>query len=139
MKKSGSGNQRGLALNELKLVPHNPRWMGLFSKEAEQLRETSGVIDVMHIGSTAIPDIDTKPVIDIAVLVIGDPSDPQLCRALTDQSYENRGEYGLPGRQFFTKGIPPLFHLHVVSDQTEHWNDWKAFRDYMLIHSKWRK
>ncbi|MBI1975249.1 MAG: GrpB family protein, partial [Parcubacteria group bacterium] len=61
----------GLKRGTVKLVPHSPVWDKLFRVEKEKLLEVLGdlVVDIQHVGSTAIPTISAKPIIDIAILV----------------------------------------------------------------------
>ena len=53
--------------------------------------------------------------------------------------YHYRGEYGLPGRHFFTKGHPATHHLHVVEQGSRHWVRWITFRDLLLKDAALRK
>lgn len=61
----------GLKRGTVKLVEYNPKWKQGFSREAEKIRDVLGqdCVDVQHVGSTAIPGILAKPIIDIAVVV----------------------------------------------------------------------
>jgi GrpB-like predicted nucleotidyltransferase (UPF0157 family) len=117
------------ALGPLRLVAHDPAWAARYAAEAARLSGLPGVRTVAHIGSTALPDLPAKPVVDIALLVDGTPDDPALCTALEALGYTPQGEFGLPGRMFFTLGAPPLVHLHVVAADSPHWPAWLRFRD----------
>ena len=59
----------GLKRGTVKLVPHNSKWEELFKKEKQLLKKTFGdtILGIEHIGSTAIPNIPAKPIIDIDV------------------------------------------------------------------------
>lgn len=124
----------GLGLNDLKLVPPEKEWGTTFLHEKKRLLAVPQTVAVEHIGSTCIPGIKAKPVVDIAMAVASAPDDERLKQALLALGYEARGEYGLPGRQFFTWGQPPVIHLHVVAANAPHWRDWLDFRDYLLAH-----
>jgi len=136
MRRSHKG---GLGLQDLALSPYDPTWAVLYGNAAGSLRALPGSVQVEHIGSTAIPGIHAKPVIDIALTVSSAPDSDILRRALAALGYVSHGEYGLPGRQFFTRGNPPEIHLHVVGPHSPHWDDWLTFRDYLLQHPEWVK
>jgi len=61
----------GLKRHTVQVVAHRDEWRGLFEREMRALRERIGhlVVDVQHVGSTAVPGLDAKPIIDIAVAV----------------------------------------------------------------------
>lgn len=126
----------GLDHKSVKLVPFSTEWKDLFEEEEKIIRSTLGerVLLIEHIGSTAIPGIVAKPIIDIAATV-PDESDIEKCvQPLVDAGYEYKGEYGLPGRHFFIKGVPSTHHLHVVVSGSHHWKSWLLFRDYLIEH-----
>jgi GrpB-like predicted nucleotidyltransferase (UPF0157 family) len=56
--------------------------------------------------------------------------------ALERAGYEHRGERGVPGRQFFRRGQPRAYHLHLVEDGGPLWRDYVAFRDYLRSHAE---
>lgn len=129
----------GLNLDELRLVPSDPAWPEKYQKECDRLSSIPHVIAVEHIGSTVFPDIQSKPVIDIAVLVDTQPDHPLVRKSFAHLGYSHHGEYGLPGRIFYTYGEPPKFHVHVVTCGSTYWADWLTFRDFLLHHPEWRK
>lgn len=115
----------------IQVVPFQDSWLARYEAEREQLcRVLEGVMQgIEHIGSTAVPGLDAKPIIDIAVRLPSVTLAPDLGGRLAQLDYTYRGEYGLPGRHFFTKGEPRAFHLHLVDDRTNHWRRWIDFRD----------
>jgi len=139
MQPASSRDRGGLALNELRLVDYNPDWPRRFEEEARRLKSVSSVVAIEHIGSTALPDIKAKPVIDIAMSVSGEPDDPRVLYELSGLGYISHGEYGLSGRQFFTRGNPPAIHLHVVTQNSPCWQSWLTFRNFLLNHPDWLK
>lgn len=124
----------GLKSDELRLEPYDAEWPRLFAAEAAALRAALGpsLLAVEHIGSTAVPGMPAKPVIDIAIRVRSFDVLPHIVSAMAATGYAHKGEFGLPGRQFFTKGDPVLFHAHVVETQSPHWRRWTGFRDALL-------
>ena len=129
----------GLGLNELRLEPCNPAWRERFDIEAEKLRYLAHVISVEHIGSTVFPDVVSKPVVDIAVMVDTQPDHSSIRESFVKLGYTHHGEFGLPGRIFYTLGHPPVVHVHVVTCGSSYWPDWLTFRNYLMQHPAWRK
>jgi len=121
----------GLQENVVRLSPHDPRWAELFAAEAGGLRSALGglAMGVEHIGSTAVEGLAAKPIIDIAVKTRSFADLPRVVEAMKGAGYHHKGEFGLPGRHFFTRGNPVLFHVHVVEEGSDHWSYWIKFRD----------
>ena len=128
----------GLQKGKVRLVPHDEVWHQLFAKEAEHLRAALGglAVAVEHVGSTAVCGISAKPVIDIAAAV-PEIADAGRCVApLEGLGYEYRGEHGIPGRHYFTKGEPRTHHLHLVESGGEVWRGHLLFRDHLRRHPR---
>jgi GrpB-like predicted nucleotidyltransferase (UPF0157 family) len=86
-------------------------------------------VAIEHIGSTSVPDLCAKPIVDILVgLRELELTDEQFA-AMTELGYEYLGEYGLTGRLFFRKGDPRTHNVHVVKHGGEHWERQLVFRD----------
>ena len=84
------------------VVPHDPAWAGAFEDEAALLRPVFGdnLVAMHHIGSTAIPGIHAKPVIDMLPVVKDIAAVDSLNPQMEALGYEPMGEYGIPGRRF---------------------------------------
>lgn len=123
----------GLKSGTVKLNPYDTAWPRRFRQEAARLRRYLGGArcQIEHIGSTAVPGLDAKPIIDIALCIPSFKQLPLWIRRLERAGYEYKGEYGLPGRHFFTRGTPVTQHLHLVQPTSEHWQRWLTFRDYL--------
>jgi GrpB-like predicted nucleotidyltransferase (UPF0157 family) len=115
----------------IQVVPFQESWLTQYAAERELLCEVlkDVLLAIEHIGSTSVRGLDAKPIIDIAVRLPSVASVPALVERLTVLGYAYQGEFGLPGRHFFTKGEPRAFHLHLVDDSTGHWRRWIGFRD----------
>lgn len=123
----------GLPSGVVRLVPYDPAWPQLFAAEAARLeRALAGmIIRFEHTGSTSIPGLAAKPVLDILGGVPDDaPMEPYIA-ALTASGYVHRGEQGIAGREFFRRGEPRAYHLHLTSVGSSFWRDHLAFRDYL--------
>jgi GrpB-like predicted nucleotidyltransferase (UPF0157 family) len=129
-------------MDEIEIVPYDPRWPALFEEEADRLRaalDPNLILRLEHFGSTAIPRLAAKPIIDILIAV------PSLTKAKDTviQPMEELGYlywYDNPktDRMFFVKGLPPYgerrtHHVHMTEISGEMWQR-LAFRDYLRIH-----
>ena len=126
-------------MDEVILAEHDPSWPEVFTGEAQAIRQALGdiLVSVEHIGSTAIPGLAAKPVIDILVGVTTLAEAEAKIPALEALGYDCRGENGIPGRLFFRKGLQEFrrtHHLHLVETGHEQWPLMLAFRDYLRAH-----
>jgi len=120
---------------EVELSPYSPMWPAVFDIERGRLLEIfgSGAVLIEHIGSTAVPGLGAKPIIDIllgaSTLAIVERSIPAL--EATGYRYVPEFERAAPNRRYFVKthGQPGHFHLHAVVIDTPFWKDHIAFRD----------
>lgn len=124
-------------MNELDFVElrdHDPSWKILFQQEQEALAEALGslAISIEHIGSTAVPRIRAKPVIDILVTVENIRLEDVEGR-LARMGYLHV-PIGDPERLFFRKGMPRTHHLHVVRHGGEEHRKHLMFRDRLIAH-----
>ncbi|WP_199247897.1 GrpB family protein [[Phormidium] sp. ETS-05] len=126
-------------MKRVAVVPHDPQWADAFAVESQQIADALGenVVAIHHIGSTAIPMIYAKPIIDLLVEVKDINQVNQQNSTLESLGYEVMGEFGIPGRRYFRKNNPAgmrTHHVHIFevgSPQVErHLN----FRDYMIAH-----
>jgi GrpB-like predicted nucleotidyltransferase (UPF0157 family) len=115
------------------VVDYDPAWPRLFAEESERIRAALGdaVAAVEHIGSTAVPGLAAKPVIDVLVGLRTIDLTRQQIGAMESLGYEYLGELGIPGRLFFRKGRPRSHHVHAVLHESDLWARHLAFRDYL--------
>jgi GrpB-like predicted nucleotidyltransferase (UPF0157 family) len=119
----------------IELSPYSPMWPAVFDIERGRLLEIFGAdgVRIEHIGSTAIPDLGAKPIIDVllgaAAMAIIDRAIPAL--EAGGYRYVPEFERSAPNRRYFVKthGQPGHFHLHAVVAGTTFWNEHIAFRD----------
>jgi GrpB-like predicted nucleotidyltransferase (UPF0157 family) len=92
-------------MRKVEVVPHDPKWRSAFEVESNQVAEALGenVVAVHHIGSTAIPGIYAKPIIDLLVEVKDIVQVDRQSLSMQALGYEVMGEYGIPGRRYFRK------------------------------------
>ena len=127
----------GLESGIVRLVEYDPRWPGLFTAEAHRIREQGGRLPLVleHIGGTSIPGMCSKPIVDI---LAGRPAHTSLqpyTDAFVAAGYEHRGERGVAGREYFRRGHPRAYHLHLVEQGGPLWRDYLTFRDYLRTHA----
>jgi GrpB-like predicted nucleotidyltransferase (UPF0157 family) len=126
-------------MTKVEVVPHDPRWRDAFDAEAKRVAAALGpdAVAIHHVGSTAIPGIHAKPVIDLLVEVRDVAAIDARSAMMESIGYEVMGEYGIPGRRYFRKDDPRGTRTHQVhaflagSGEVERH---LAFRDYMIAH-----
>jgi GrpB-like predicted nucleotidyltransferase (UPF0157 family) len=129
-------------MDEVEIVDYDPRWPLLFDEEAERLQavlDPSLIVGVEHFGSTAIPGLSAKPIIDILIAVRSLASaQATFVEALRDLDYVYWADNPKKDRMFFVKGLLPFgskrsHHVHVTVKDGEMWQR-IAFRDYLRAH-----
>jgi GrpB-like predicted nucleotidyltransferase (UPF0157 family) len=123
----------GLESGVVRLVEYDARWPALFAAEEQRIRGQCGTLALRleHIGGTSIPGMCAKPVLDIAAGLPRNSSTHDYVAALEQAGYEHRGERGVPGRQYFRRGQPRAYHVHLVEEGGPLWREYVAFRDYL--------
>src|SRR5919201_2177405 len=121
----------GLEPGAVRLVPYDPAWPTLFAEESARLTASIGglALRLEHVGSTAVPGLLAKPVLDI---LAGFPPESEVepyVAALVRAGYVHRGEQGIPGREFFRRGTPRAYHVHLAVQHSSFWREHLAFRD----------
>lgn len=121
----------------IQVVAYDPKWPELFQIESKALAVVFGdeIMRVHHIGSTAVPGLAAKPIIDILLEVKDvnalDEYNPEMERL----GYTPKGEYGIPGRRFFLKDLQNrTHHVHAFNAGSPDVIDYIAFRDYLIAH-----
>jgi len=125
---------------KVELWAHDPAWERTAKQEAGRLAHVLGdnLITVHHIGSTAVPGIKAKPTIDLMPIVrslsVLDASSDDI-RVL---GYQCRGEFGIPGRRYYTRTIPDtgrrLFNVHAFQHDSAEIDRHLAFCHYLRHH-----
>lgn len=132
-----------LKKDNVDIVAYDAEWPAKAEMEINKLKTVlplSRIIDIQHVGSTAIPGMAAKPIIDIQIAahsleemkVIAVP-------ALQKLGYEYWQANPDPERMFFAKGMPPFgekrtHHVHIVEPGSKHWSGKIKFRDYLIAH-----
>ncbi|WP_349632618.1 GrpB family protein [Peribacillus simplex] len=103
-------------MRKVEIVPYKKEWSKLFHEECQKLQEIFGheLINLYHIGSTAIPTIHAKPIIDILAVVKDVECVADFNKEMEEIGYDARWENGIAGRRFFRKGGDErTHHIHM--------------------------
>ncbi len=122
----------------IEVVSYNSNWKGMYKEESKKIKNVFSdiIIDIHHIGSTAIPGIKAKPVIDILVEVKDIEGVDQYNNKMKELGYEVMGEYGIPKRRFFRKGgNKRTHHIHIFQVGNEEIERHIRFKEYLIAHS----
>lgn len=124
----------GLPPRVVELWDHTPHWHQLYQEEASLLRQTIGeyLVDIQHVGSTCIPNIKAKPIIDLLGGVISLEQGLLLVKPLGAIEYSYLGDKIVRGHHIFGKGINRSYLFHVVEYQSAAWTDMITFRDILI-------
>ncbi|MCP4538615.1 MAG: GrpB family protein [Chloroflexi bacterium] len=128
----------GLERGVVKLTPYTAEWKRLFEQEKARLQAVIGdyVLDIQHVGSTSIPGMVAKPILDISIAVQSFEKAVVCIEPVVQLGYEYRGENGVPRRHLFVQGDPRTHHVHVNEIHSQNWENVVLFRDYMIQHPK---
>lgn len=135
----------GLKRGTVKLRPYTNSWKLLYKKEANilelALKNCIDIIDIQHIGSTSIPKLKSKPIIDIAIGIKSLKDGKKCVKPLKKLGYEYKHGAGIKGRHFFAKGPEKnrTHYLHIEKHNGKLWQNHILFRDYLKKFSKIRK
>ena len=123
----------------VRVVPYDLNWKKDFEEEAHHIACALGdiILALHHIGSTAIPGIHAKPIIDILLIVDNINRLDDKSQDMEELWYEAMGEFGITGRRYFRKedasGIR-THHVHAFQVGSPEFERHLAFRDFLLAH-----
>ena len=128
----------------IEVVNYDPQWIAAFEMEAAMLARINGkrILDIQHIGSTAVPGLSAKPIIDILIVLDHTDDINSFNSSMEALGYSVRGECldapvpGTPGRFYFSKDTNGVrsHHVHVCAKGHGEILDKLAFRDYLRAH-----
>ena len=130
-----------LSHEKIVVAPYSPDWTEQFKTEAALLKTALGdlVLKIHHVGSTSVPGLPAKPIIDI-MLLVSQVGDYVACiEPLQALGYSYVYHPRNQDRRFFKKGVPRSHHLHIVAqDSPELWRH-LAFRDALRADADLRR
>lgn len=125
----------------VRIVEYDPRWPELYEQEKRLILGVIGqtVVDIEHVGSTAVRGLRAKPIVDIMIAVIHLRDAAKCVEPLEKIGYEYVAEHEklIPERRYFHKGKPPKeqhYHLHMVELTSYFWRRHLLFRNYLRTH-----
>ncbi len=122
----------------VRVVPYDPSWPTRFEAEAQRIRAALGdtAIAIHHIGSTSVPGLHAKPIIDTLVEVTELGALDAKSARMQALGYEAKGEFGIPGRRYFRRDDEHgerTHQAHAFADGSQVKRH-LAFRDYLIAH-----
>ena len=120
----------------IQIVDHDPRWSEDYRSDASELEVALAAWSpaLEHFGSTSIPGLAAKPIIDILVGLEQWPMVEGVPNALRALGYEYLGEAGVPGREYFRRRRFHDTNVAVVEYRGQLWKDNMMLRDYLRVH-----
>ena len=126
----------GIEHGKLILADYDPRWSILFEQEQTRLTKLIGdpKVEIEHIGSTSVPGLLAKPIIDIAILFEDEPALWYIATKVVALGYHFRGPHEQQSHWYavYNKGPKRLFHLHIFQ------KDSAACRKHLMFRDKLR-
>lgn len=129
-------------IRHVELTAPNPEWLKWFDESANEIKTilSSNCMEVHHIGSTAIPNIYAKPIVDILPVV----RDIRLVDSLNSKfealGYMCMGEYGITGRRYYWKSkINRTHNIHLFEQGSPEISQHLMFRDFMCKHEDYAR
>lgn len=133
----------GLRRTEVRLSEYSQEWHEAFLRERELLTRALGekAVAIEHIGSTSVPGLKAKPILDIAVGLRTLEPAAALIQPLAELGYAFRPGSGVLGRLFFAKGPEDCrtHYLHCEEYGSAHWRNQLAFRDRLIQNPELRQ
>jgi GrpB-like predicted nucleotidyltransferase (UPF0157 family) len=128
-------------LDEIVIVDYNPSWPGLFAEQAERVNTALQpwlTAPTEHIGSTAVPGLPAKPIIDMLARVGDFPSAGAASIFMERLGWVLAPEPSDVQQRRWSYCFPSIarrtHHLHVVEESAPQWRTWLAFRDHLRAH-----
>jgi GrpB-like predicted nucleotidyltransferase (UPF0157 family) len=128
-----------MVTKQVVVTPYDEAWKQNFKEIEEEIKTALGdlMLRIEHVGSTAVPGLSAKPIIDIDVVIAGQKQLPEVIKRLEAIGYEYEGDLGIPGREAFRyEGKEHLrkHHLYVCPEDSPELKRHIAFRDYLRAH-----
>ena len=128
----------GTDAGHIEIVEYRPEWRVIFEKEKGAILERCRprVIEVHHVGSTSVPGLAAKPLLDIMPVVANPDDGESAVEPMTTLEYRYRGDNGLPGRFYFDKIVDGRTVVHTHMYPQDHFDVRKlvAFWDHLRSH-----
>ncbi|WP_251551272.1 GrpB family protein [Neobacillus muris] len=126
-------------VRKVEVVPYRTEWMELFQQESQRIKSifVSHDVAIHHIGSTSVPGLSAKPIIDLLAEASDIDIFDEAIPIFEAEGYIAKGENGIAGRRFFIKNNASgerLYHLHAFQTGSPDIHRHLLFRDYLRQH-----
>lgn len=126
----------GLNRYTVQVVKHHPDWAALAASACREIQLAAGglIASLQHVGSTAVPDLPAKPILDIAAGIRTPEVVPELLELMPAIGYLYCGDDGTEGGHLFVKESSPdvrTIHVHVVEHNGTQWRNYLLFRNLL--------
>ena len=124
----------GLKQGAVRLVKYKSEWKNVFQSEADRIRACLGdiTLQIEHVGSTSVPGLMAKPIIDIAIAVESRKDLFLVVERLLNAGFIDGGDQGGDGGYLVERDSSPgvrILHIHIVEKTDIQWRNYIAFRD----------
>lgn len=123
---------------QIEIAEYNPDWPAAFERESAAILEACRVevTEVHHIGSTSVPGLAAKPILDMMPVAAGPAEALATVSRMEALGYRHRGEYGIPGRSYFEKAVDgrTVAHVHMFPAGHPEIRRHLLFRDHLRTH-----
>ena len=126
------------------IADYDPRWATMYAEESARIQDVIGewLVGIEHVGSTSVPGLAAKPVVDMMPGLRSLDDSRHIVRPLQKLGYQYFPEHedAMPERRYFARPagdkhrVRRRFHLHIVETTSAFWRRHLAFRDYLRTH-----
>jgi GrpB-like predicted nucleotidyltransferase (UPF0157 family) len=126
----------GIEKREIKIVAHDPRWPGIFQSHAKAIRQALGVaaLRIEHIGSTSVPGLAAKPIVDMLLVVANSAAEATYLPAIEAAGYVLRVREPSFQEHRMLRAPERDVHIHVFSHGSPEIERYLIFRDRLRTH-----
>ena len=128
-------------MRTITVVPYNSNWKSEFEKIKNELEPVVSCLSIEHVGSTAVPGLCAKPIIDIDIVIDNDSFD-RVKSQLAKIGYFHMGNLGIEGREAFkyeNKSHLMEHHLYVCGNDSDELKRHIALRDFLIANKEYRR
>ncbi|WP_042162957.1 GrpB family protein [Paenibacillus gorillae] len=126
-------------MRKVEVTPYQKLWEERFKETAVKLQAVLGdeIIEIHHIGSTSVPGLAAKPIIDVLPVVKDIKRIDEYEAIMREEGYVPKGENGISGRRYFAKGGDSrTHHIHIYEQGHDQIARHLAFRNYLRCHTE---
>jgi GrpB-like predicted nucleotidyltransferase (UPF0157 family) len=131
-------------MHKLKMVNYDENWQEMFEIEKERFQNIlkTDLLEIHHIGSTSIPGMSAKPIIDILCVIKKNTKLAKYNKEIENEGYEVRGEClnaivpGTPGRYYYPKIVKNkhIYHVHICHESHPQIVELLQLKEYLIDH-----